>query len=84
MFLYRLLDDIPMAKAVYHEDDSAFVVLYVGSFWDDGCTKKEAVSNQAAEKKQVRIGLVSSSSGFGDGAFNDLTLQGVDKAVAGG
>jgi basic membrane protein A len=47
-----------------------------------GCTKKEAASNQAAEKKQVRIGLVSSSSGFGDGAFNDLTLQGVDKAVA--
>ena len=30
----------------------------------------------------VRVGLVSSSSGFGDNAFNDLTLRGVDRAVA--
>jgi basic membrane protein A len=47
------------------------------------CTKTKAAPDQAAEKKQVRIGLISSSSGFGDGAFNDLTLQGVDRAVAG-
>lgn len=28
----------------------------------------------------VKVGLVASSSGFGDGAFNDLTLRGLDKA----
>ena len=32
------------------------------------------------KKEVVRVGLVSSSSGFGDGAFNDLTLKGVERA----
>lgn len=42
------------------------------------CAKKNAdISN---EKEAVRVGLVSSSSGFGDGAFNDLTLKGVERA----
>ncbi len=40
-----------------------------------------ASTTAAAESgKGVRIGLVSSSSGFGDNAFNDLLLRGVDKA----
>ncbi|WP_312645560.1 BMP family ABC transporter substrate-binding protein [Hydrogenoanaerobacterium sp.] len=36
----------------------------------------------SAAGTDVRVGLVSSSSGFGDGAFNDLTLKGLDKAKA--
>lgn len=42
------------------------------------CAKKNA--DIANEKEVVRVGLVSSSSGFGDGAFNDLTLKGVERA----
>lgn len=57
----------------------SFVLVVFGM---TGCTKSKAAPEPAGGEKQVRIGLVSSSSGFGDGAFNDLTLRGVDKAVA--
>jgi basic membrane protein A len=49
-----------------------------------GCDKpKPADGKKTADtaKKTVKIGLISSSSGFGDNAFNDLTLQGVDRAA---
>jgi basic membrane protein A len=51
-----------------------------------GC-KKPNTANSAARpeggsSQSVKIGLISSSSGFGDGAFNDLALRGVDRAVA--
>jgi basic membrane protein A len=61
---------------------SFFLCLILAVFGITSCTKKNAQPGQSAEKKQIRIGLVSSSSGFGDGAFNDLALRGVDKAVA--
>lgn len=38
-------------------------------------------SNEKKDEKVIKVGLVSSSSGFGDGAFNDLTLKGIEKAV---
>jgi basic membrane protein A len=57
----------------------AAMALVVGIF---GCSKKAETTTAAGGAKQVRIGLISSSSGFGDGAFNDLTLSGVDRAVA--
>lgn len=44
-------------------------------------SKDESKSPGGAQtRSDVRIGLVSSSSGFGDGAFNDLTLRGFEKA----
>ncbi|MDR1319057.1 MAG: BMP family ABC transporter substrate-binding protein [Treponema sp.] len=58
-----------------------FLCFVLVVFGIAGCAKTKTTPEQGTEK-QVRIGLVSSSSGFGDGAFNDLTLQGVDKAVA--
>lgn len=48
-----------------------------------GCGNSNKASSEAAKTdgdKVIRVGLVSSSSGFGDGAFNDLTLKGVEKA----
>ncbi|MDR2575225.1 MAG: BMP family ABC transporter substrate-binding protein [Treponema sp.] len=48
-----------------------------------GCKKSNsAAMPEGGSGKPVRVGLVSSSSGFGDGAFNDLALRGVDRAVA--
>ena len=47
-----------------------------------GCEESKPAPDQGTGTKSVKVGLVSSSSGFGDGAFNDLTLRGVDKAVA--
>ncbi|MDR2575232.1 MAG: BMP family ABC transporter substrate-binding protein [Treponema sp.] len=47
------------------------------------CKKSNStVMLEGGSGKSVRVGLVSSSSGFGDGAFNDLALRGVDRAVA--
>lgn len=64
-----------MKKAIF----LVWVVLAVAA----GCEKaKPAEPAQGSKQKAVKVGLVSSSSGFGDGAFNDLTLSGVDKAVA--
>lgn len=47
-----------------------------------GCGgKNDSASNESKkDAKPIKVGLVSSSSGFGDGAFNDLTLKGVEKA----
>jgi basic membrane protein A len=48
-----------------------------------GCKRSNsAARSEGGGGKSVRVGLVSSSSGFGDGAFNDLALRGVDRAVA--
>jgi basic membrane protein A len=47
-----------------------------------GCEKSKPAADRDESKKSIKVGLVSSSSGFGDGAFNDLTLRGVDRAVA--
>lgn len=43
-------------------------------------SKDDANDSAGGNGSDVRVGLVSSSSGFGDGAFNDLTLRGFDKA----
>jgi len=48
-----------------------------------GCKRSNyAAGPEGGSGNSVRVGLVSSSSGFGDGAFNDLVLRGVDRAVA--
>lgn len=45
-----------------------------------GCSSNKQEANGSETTDVVKVGLVSSSSGFGDGAFNDLTLKGVEKA----
>lgn len=56
------------------------LLLIVGLI--SGCGgKNDSGSNESKkDDKPIKVGLVSSSSGFGDGAFNDLTLKGVEKA----
>jgi basic membrane protein A len=48
-----------------------------------GCQKSKSEAAPKAEtKNQIRVGLVSTGAGFGDGQFNDLTLRGVERAAA--
>ena len=43
---------------------------------------EEAVDQSGAKKPEssIRVGIVSSSSNFGDGAFNDMAIAGLDRA----
>lgn len=61
-----------MKKLIYLVILISFSVIFISC----GNTDK----NNKEEKKEIKVGLVSSSSGFGDGAFNDLTLKGFEKA----
>lgn len=45
-----------------------------------GCQNDGALNSDDKGRDVAKVGIVSSSSGFGDGAFNDLALKGLDKA----